>query len=62
MKEKLLSLVLLGAPVVAFAKLKVKSKGNVVAGTELETGSAYNISLPAGKQLTTGIMVRLIMY
>lgn len=47
-KKHLLFLVLMAAPVVASAQLKVKSNGYVVAGTELQTSSSYIIGLQSG--------------
>lgn len=40
-KKVFVLLVLMAAPVVASAQLKVKSNGNVVAGSELETSNNY---------------------
>ena len=49
-KKVFVFLVLMAAPVVATAQLKVKSDGHVVAGTELQTNSSYIIGLQSGIQ------------
>ena len=47
-KKVFVLLVFMAAPVVTFAQLKVKSSGNVVAGSELETSNNYNVCFQSG--------------
>ena len=49
-KKVFVLFVLMAAPVVASAQLKVKSNGYVVAGTELQTSSYFNIAFQSGIQ------------
>lgn len=53
MKKIIISLLLMAAPVVLFAQLKVKSNGRVVAGNELNTNISFKIALQAGNQQST---------
>lgn len=51
-KKVFVLLVLMAAPAIVFAQLKVKSDGRVVAGTEFQTSSNYNIGFQSGIQTT----------
>jgi hypothetical protein len=54
MKKKLLTIMLMAAPITMFSQLKVESNGKVVAGTKLFTSSVINYSMHAGRAATGG--------
>ena len=54
MKKKLLTIMLMVAPITMFSQLKVESNGKVVAGTKLFTSSVINYSMHAGRAATGG--------